>query len=499
MIEELYAASQAGARMDILCRGVCSLRPGVPGFSERIRVRSVLGRFLEHSRLFVLEAGDRSDVLLGSADLMPRNLDHRVEVLTPGRGAQAPGRARGEPRRAARGHDVLLGAASRRHVGARPGGEGGAASFGPVRPDAPRAATGVARTFALSALRRLHQIVSGPVTGAVGAPSGPGPDDRVGMSVGVLDVGSNTIRLLVARVERGDVVPVGKEKVRLPLGEEIERYGFVSDVHVAQAAKAVRRLTGDRARPRRRHARRLPHRARPPERNADELVAALTRAARVTRAGALGRGGGPARLRGRRRDLAGFACRGGSRSATSAAPRPRSRSAPRTGSRLGPVGRARLRPADRPRRRRRARHTRRARRGARRGAGRVRRGGAAARWTQRSPSAAAPGPLAASSAPALGEASSRRRCGSSGEVPADDRPPLRRRPGAGAHPAGRARPARGGAAPARRAVAGLRRRHPRGRRPRVGDCARCLSSNHDDARHSRSFCRALVSSPRSRA
>jgi polyphosphate kinase len=83
IIDELYAASEAGAKIDLLVRGVCSLRPGVPKLSERIRVRSVLGRYLEHSRLFVFEADGRSLYLMGSADLMPRNLDHRVEVLTP--------------------------------------------------------------------------------------------------------------------------------------------------------------------------------------------------------------------------------------------------------------------------------------------------------------------------------------------------------------------------------------------------------------------------------
>jgi polyphosphate kinase len=83
LIDELYAASEAGARIDLIVRGVCSLRPGVSGLSENIRVRSVLGRFLEHSRLFVFEADDRSTYLMGSADLMPRNLDHRVEVVTP--------------------------------------------------------------------------------------------------------------------------------------------------------------------------------------------------------------------------------------------------------------------------------------------------------------------------------------------------------------------------------------------------------------------------------
>jgi polyphosphate kinase len=83
MIDELYAASQAGASIDLVVRGVCSLRPGVHGLSDGIRVRSVLGRFLEHSRLFNFDAGNRSAYYLGSADLMPRNLDHRIEVVTP--------------------------------------------------------------------------------------------------------------------------------------------------------------------------------------------------------------------------------------------------------------------------------------------------------------------------------------------------------------------------------------------------------------------------------
>jgi polyphosphate kinase len=83
VIDELYAASKAGARIDLLVRGVCSLRPGIAGLSDGIRVRSVLGRFLEHSRLFHFESGDHSRFYMGSADLMPRNLDHRVEVVAP--------------------------------------------------------------------------------------------------------------------------------------------------------------------------------------------------------------------------------------------------------------------------------------------------------------------------------------------------------------------------------------------------------------------------------
>jgi polyphosphate kinase len=82
-IEELYRASQKGAKVEIVARGICALRPGVKGMSENITVRSVVGRFLEHSRLFVFEAGDETSMYLGSADLMPRNLDHRVEVVAP--------------------------------------------------------------------------------------------------------------------------------------------------------------------------------------------------------------------------------------------------------------------------------------------------------------------------------------------------------------------------------------------------------------------------------
>jgi polyphosphate kinase len=83
VIGELYRAAQEGAQVDIVARSICSLRAGVPGLSEGIRVRSVLGRFLEHSRLFVFHAGKKTTYFLGSADLMPRNLDHRLEVVAP--------------------------------------------------------------------------------------------------------------------------------------------------------------------------------------------------------------------------------------------------------------------------------------------------------------------------------------------------------------------------------------------------------------------------------
>lgn len=83
IIQLLYEASQSGVQIDLLVRGICCLRPGMKGISENIRVTSIVGRYLEHSRIYYFYNDGAEEIYLGSADLMPRNLDHRVEVVFP--------------------------------------------------------------------------------------------------------------------------------------------------------------------------------------------------------------------------------------------------------------------------------------------------------------------------------------------------------------------------------------------------------------------------------
>jgi polyphosphate kinase len=83
VIEALYQASQAGVKIDLIVRGICCLRPGLPGVSDRITVRSIVGRFLEHSRIFYFENACQPEAYVGSADWMPRNFFRRIELVFP--------------------------------------------------------------------------------------------------------------------------------------------------------------------------------------------------------------------------------------------------------------------------------------------------------------------------------------------------------------------------------------------------------------------------------
>ncbi|HEY6803856.1 MAG TPA: polyphosphate kinase 1 [Pyrinomonadaceae bacterium] len=109
IIEKLYEVGRAGVQIDLVVRGICMLRPGVPGLSENIRVRSIVGRFLEHSRVFYFANGGDEELFIGSADWMARNLKHRIEVVTPVYDADAKTYLK----------DILLGAYLRDNIRAR--------------------------------------------------------------------------------------------------------------------------------------------------------------------------------------------------------------------------------------------------------------------------------------------------------------------------------------------------------------------------------------------
>lgn len=83
MIAALYEAASAGVKVDLIVRGICCLKTGIPGVSENITVRSIVGNFLEHSRIFYFENDEHYEIYCGSADWMPRNLERRVEILFP--------------------------------------------------------------------------------------------------------------------------------------------------------------------------------------------------------------------------------------------------------------------------------------------------------------------------------------------------------------------------------------------------------------------------------
>ena len=198
-MDELYAASQSGASMDIIARTTCALRPGVEGLSENIRVRSLVGRFLEHSRIYSFEAGGETKTYIGSPDLMSRNLDHRIEVLVPV-----------ENTRMRQDVHAILDSALADDVNAwllEPDGTldarepGDEAAHPPRDDDAPRAGEGAQ---------------AGRASGVSVLTCRPRRDTSEPVDVAIVDIGSNTARLLVASVDRAGDSRAAPSRAPLP-------------------------------------------------------------------------------------------------------------------------------------------------------------------------------------------------------------------------------------------------------------------------------------------
>ncbi len=228
IVEELYAASQAGAQVDIIARSTCALRPGVEGLSETIHVRSIVGRFLEHSRVYSFEADERVATYIGSPDLMQRNLDHRIEVLVPVENARVRQEINAILDSALADDDERMGARPDGRMGARRACQVLEAALAPRDDDATLAEARPPRRTR-TACNELARPTPSRESRPCGWPSS--------MSA------SNSVRLLVASVKRSGLVrEVDRDRVYLRLGDDAYRLGRIGHGKLDELADVADRF-----------------------------------------------------------------------------------------------------------------------------------------------------------------------------------------------------------------------------------------------------------------